>query len=239
MFEVRSSSALDAGGVPGVQSAVDTPARRQNALSRRVVLRARRSRWPHAGRSPRTRRSSPRTFPRRSSPRAARRSTTRSGRRASPSSRARRRPRATCASARRTTSTTSAASRCRTRTCSSTGRAARATLFLPHRNERRERAEGKLLSAEDAELVTKLSGVDAVSSTDLLGETLARFGQRGATKAVFVPLQPAEGLSVSRDGALRAVGGDGQRPLRRPARRARAFSCGTCATATPGSRSGT
>lgn len=93
------------------------------------------------------------------------------------------------------------------------GASRRATLFLPHRNERRERSEGKLLSAEDADLVRKLSGVDAVSSTDLLGETLARYGQRGATKAVFVPLQPAEGLSVSRDGALRAVGETGSDPF--------------------------
>ena len=86
------------------------------------------------------------------------------------------------------------------------GASRRATLFLAHRNERLERSEGKVLSAEDAELVTKLSGIEAVAGTDLLGEALARHGQRGATKAVFVPLQPAEGLSVSRDGALRAVG---------------------------------
>jgi Xaa-Pro aminopeptidase len=93
------------------------------------------------------------------------------------------------------------------------GGSRRATLFLPHRNERREGMEGKLLSAEDAELVRKLSGVDAVSSTDLLGESLARLGQRGETRALFVPLQPAEGTSVSRDGALRAVGETGSDPF--------------------------
>ena len=93
------------------------------------------------------------------------------------------------------------------------GASRRATLFLPHRNERREGMEGKLLSAEDADLVKKLSGVDAVSSTDLLGESVARFGQRGATRALWVPLQPAEGLSVSRDGALRAVGETGSDPF--------------------------
>ena len=93
------------------------------------------------------------------------------------------------------------------------GASRRATLFLPHRNERLERSEGKVLSAEDAELVTKLSGVEAVAGTDLLGEALARYGQRGATMAVFVPLQPAEGLSVSRGGALRAVGVTGSDPL--------------------------
>jgi Xaa-Pro aminopeptidase len=93
------------------------------------------------------------------------------------------------------------------------GSSRRATLFLPHRNERRERSEGKLLSAEDAELVTRLTGVEAVGGTDLIGETLARYGQRGATRALFVPLQPAEGTSVSRDGALRAVGETGSDPL--------------------------
>ncbi len=93
------------------------------------------------------------------------------------------------------------------------GSSRRATVFLPHRNERTERMEGKVLSAEDAELVAKLSGIDAVAGTDLLGETLARYGQRGTTKAVFVPLQPAEGLSVSRDGALRSVGATGSDPF--------------------------
>ena len=93
------------------------------------------------------------------------------------------------------------------------GSSRRATLFLPHRNERRERSEGKLLSAEDAELVTKLTGVEAVSGTDLVGEALARYGQRGATRALFVPLLPAEGPSASRDGALRAVGETGSDPL--------------------------
>jgi Xaa-Pro aminopeptidase len=93
------------------------------------------------------------------------------------------------------------------------GGSRRSTLFLPHRNERREGVEGKLLSAEDADLVKKLTGIDAVSSTDLLGESLARFGQRGATRVLFVPLQPAEGMSVSRDGALRAVGEAGSDPF--------------------------
>jgi Xaa-Pro aminopeptidase len=46
----------------------------------------------------------------------------------------------------------------------------RTTLYLPHRNERREASEGKVLSAEDAEQVVKLTGVDAVAGLDLLGE---------------------------------------------------------------------
>ena len=97
------------------------------------------------------------------------------------------------------------------------GASRRATLFLPHRNERRERSEGKVLSAEDAELVTKLTGVEAVAGTDLLGETLARYGQRGATKAALrAPPAGRGALGEPRRGPARG-GGDGQRPLRRAA----------------------
>ncbi|MCZ6777105.1 MAG: aminopeptidase P N-terminal domain-containing protein, partial [Ignavibacteria bacterium] len=45
------------------------------------------------------------------------------------------------------------------------GRNRKVTLFLPPRNERLERAEGKVLSANDAELVKELTGVDVVIST--------------------------------------------------------------------------
>jgi Xaa-Pro aminopeptidase len=86
------------------------------------------------------------------------------------------------------------------------GQSRRTTLYLPHRNERRERSEGKVLSAEDAEFAVKLTGVDAVAGTDLLGESLARYGGAGATRALYTPLAPAEGLSVSRSAPLQAVG---------------------------------
>ena len=84
------------------------------------------------------------------------------------------------------------------------GGSRRASLYLPHRNEGRERNEGKLLSAEDAELVKKLSGVDAVFSTDLLAEHLTRYA-RGTSRTIFTPFSPAEGFAMSRDLALRAV----------------------------------
>jgi Xaa-Pro aminopeptidase len=86
------------------------------------------------------------------------------------------------------------------------GASRRTTLYLPHRNERRERSEGKVLSAEDAELAVKLTGVDAVAGLDLLGEQLARYGGSGAMRALHTPLAPAEGLSVSRSGPLQAIG---------------------------------
>ena len=85
------------------------------------------------------------------------------------------------------------------------GAASRATLYLPHRNERRESSEGKVLSSEDADEIRKLSGVDAVAGTDMLGEHLAR-AARTAGRVLFTPMSPAEGAAMSRDLAIRAVG---------------------------------
>lgn len=80
-----------------------------------------------------------------------------------------------------------------------------ATLYLPHRNEARERFEGKTLSAEDADLIKKLAGVDAVYGSDLLAEHLARFARGVQSRTVWTPFSPAEGLATSRDGATQAV----------------------------------
>ena len=82
----------------------------------------------------------------------------------------------------------------------------RTTLYLPHRNERRESSEGKLFSAEDAEEVRKASGVDAVFGTDLLAEHLARLLQRRSAPTAYTPLFPAEGTAESRDLALKEDG---------------------------------
>ena len=80
-----------------------------------------------------------------------------------------------------------------------------AALYLPHRNEGRERGEGKMLSAEDAEMVKQLSGVDAVYGTDLLGEHLARYARGTQSRTLWTPFSPAEGSAMSRDLAVRAV----------------------------------
>lgn len=79
----------------------------------------------------------------------------------------------------------------------------RATIFLPHRNEARERSEGKLLSAEDAELVKQLSGLENVSATDLLAEVLARYARSATVRVLYTPFSPPEGLAMSRDLAIR------------------------------------
>src|SRR5262245_1241778 len=83
------------------------------------------------------------------------------------------------------------------------GGARRSSLYLPHRNEGRERSEGKLLSAEDTDLIKKLAGVDAVFATDLLAEHLTRYAR--STRTLYTPFSPAEGFAMSRDLALRAV----------------------------------
>ena len=80
----------------------------------------------------------------------------------------------------------------------------RASLYLPHRNEARERSEGKLLSAEDAPEIRKLSGIDAVYGIELLSEHLSRLF-RGRPKTLYTPFMPSEGFATSRDLALRST----------------------------------
>jgi Xaa-Pro aminopeptidase len=83
------------------------------------------------------------------------------------------------------------------------GSTKKTTLYLPNRSEGREKGEGKMLSAEDAEEVKKLSGVDAVASTEVLAEHMEGKFQRGGKRILYTPLAPAEGGSMSRDLALR------------------------------------
>jgi Xaa-Pro aminopeptidase len=85
------------------------------------------------------------------------------------------------------------------------GGARRTTLFLPRRNEARERSEGKVLSADDAELVAKLTAIEEVAPSELLAERLGRFANRQTVPEIFTPFAPAEGYAMSRDLALRAV----------------------------------
>jgi Xaa-Pro aminopeptidase len=80
-----------------------------------------------------------------------------------------------------------------------------ASLYLPHRNERREASEGKLLSAEDSDLAKSLTGIDAVYGVELLSDHLARLAWGGRVPALYTPFKPAEGLATSRDLATRAA----------------------------------
>jgi len=79
------------------------------------------------------------------------------------------------------------------------GRTRKATLYLPPRNERLERSEGRVLSAADGEFARARVGVDAVQSTDeLRGDWLAGL-EKGAPRIVYTPFQPGEGYAESRN----------------------------------------
>ena len=86
------------------------------------------------------------------------------------------------------------------------GRNKTTRLYLPHRNPRRERGEGKSLSAEDAELVAELTGVDQVYGVDLLPYQLWRYLLRAPFPTLYTMLSPAEGAAQSRDEILIGFG---------------------------------
>ena len=84
------------------------------------------------------------------------------------------------------------------------GAARRAFVFLPHRNEGRERSEGPLLSAEDAGYLRDTLRFDGAYGTDLLAEHLTRIARgRTGVPVLYTPLMPAEGLAESRDLGMR------------------------------------
>src|SRR5262245_13353598 len=90
------------------------------------------------------------------------------------------------------------------------GRSKHVTLYLPPRNQRLEAAEGRVLSADDVELVKRVSGVDDVASVDAMATggwpiTLGapapggRGGGRGAPPpAIYAEFSPAENQGQSR-----------------------------------------
>lgn len=76
------------------------------------------------------------------------------------------------------------------------GRDRTATIYLPPRNERLERSEGKILSATDAELVARLTGADRVLSTEEMATGWP--ADLGRDVAIYTPFTPAEGQGESR-----------------------------------------
>ena len=97
------------------------------------------------------------------------------------------------------------------------GRSRRVTLFLPPRDERLERAEGKVLSAADADTVRGLTGVDEVLETGLMTQRDWPLGSARAA-AIYAEFSPAEGHAQSRnevvaaDAAVAADHWDGRTP---------------------------
>ncbi len=83
------------------------------------------------------------------------------------------------------------------------GRTRRSTLYLPRRDDDRERGEGKVLSVEDSLLLIQLTGVQQVRglerlSQDLVGADLLR----PPAMALHTPLAPMETGNDSRDELL-------------------------------------
>ena len=78
------------------------------------------------------------------------------------------------------------------------GRTRKVTLILPPRNERLERSEGKVLSADDAELVKQLTGADAVASTRSMAEEWLSELMKAPSPTIYTMFTPAEGSAESR-----------------------------------------
>jgi Xaa-Pro aminopeptidase len=87
------------------------------------------------------------------------------------------------------------------------GRTRIVTIYLPPRNARLEAAEGRVLSAEDAELVKRIAGVDAVKPvSEMVGSNWplvatgasGRSGRGAAPVAIYAEFGPAENLGQSR-----------------------------------------
>jgi Xaa-Pro aminopeptidase len=66
-------------------------------------------------------------------------------------------------------------------------------LYLPPRNDRHERSEGPVMSAEDADFVRASAGMDQVHPSVRLQEHLS------SSTLLFIPHAPAEGMRMCRD----------------------------------------
>lgn len=85
------------------------------------------------------------------------------------------------------------------------GRSKRSTLYLPHRDVDTENGQGKVLSAEDADLVKSLTGVDAVKGLEELAADLVSTGLiRPPAPVLYTEFSPAEIGNDSRDELLYA-----------------------------------
>ncbi len=78
------------------------------------------------------------------------------------------------------------------------GRTREVTVYLPPRNERLEKGEGKLLSAATVDLVKELVGVDHVRSTDDMRGNWLRETLGEDIPDLYTPFRPEEGYAQSR-----------------------------------------
>jgi Xaa-Pro aminopeptidase len=85
------------------------------------------------------------------------------------------------------------------------GRNRQATLYIPHRDAGRESNEGKVLSAEDSELIKQLTGVNQVKGIEFLSADLVSTGLiRPPAPLLYTEFSPAENGNDSRDELLYA-----------------------------------
>tara|TARA_B100001996_G_scaffold373268_1_gene350568 strand:+ start:2837 stop:4282 length:1446 start_codon:yes stop_codon:yes gene_type:complete len=76
------------------------------------------------------------------------------------------------------------------------GRTKKATLYMPPANKKLEKSEGKILSADDSQLLKKLVGVDKVQSTNEMKENFPPNIKRH--NIIYTMFSPAEGQGQSR-----------------------------------------
>lgn len=80
------------------------------------------------------------------------------------------------------------------------GKTRRTTIYLPHRGAATESNQGKVLSAEDSELVKQLTGVDDVKGIEFLSADLVGSGLiRPPAPLLYTEFSPAENGNDSRD----------------------------------------
>ncbi len=85
------------------------------------------------------------------------------------------------------------------------GKTRRVTIYLPHRDAATENNQGKVLSAEDSELVKQLTGVDHVKGVEFLSADLVGTGLiRPPAPLLYTEFSPAENGNDSRDELLYA-----------------------------------
>ncbi len=80
----------------------------------------------------------------------------------------------------------------------------RTTVYVPHRDPKREREEGPQLAADDPDAIRAISGADGVMAIDRLTADLGQLLFR-TPRPVYVPLAPGEGDRTTRDSALAAI----------------------------------
>jgi Xaa-Pro aminopeptidase len=87
------------------------------------------------------------------------------------------------------------------------GKKRETTLYLPHRDEERERVEGQTLAYEDSELIKQISGVAQVRPIEKMATDFTNRFLRGPIfPALYTPHSPDEKFLQSRDEILSGLG---------------------------------